>query len=107
VEAELAKEEMEVESDRAGDADATPKARHDLFGDSEGEEEKEEVTDPEPDEMSEDAKEKEWVISHKEMKSSELYLATAHDNLTTALYSQKTYPGVETDAQLAERRKEL
>jgi hypothetical protein len=78
-----------------------------LFGDSEGEEEREEVTDPEPDEMSKDAKEKEWVISHKEMKSAELYLATARDNLTTALYSQKTYPGAETDAQLAERRKEL
>jgi hypothetical protein len=65
------------------------------------------VTDPEPDETSEDAKEKEWVISHKEMKRAELYLTTARDNLTTALYSQKTYPRAETDMQLAERRKEL
>jgi hypothetical protein len=98
---------MEVELDRAGDADATPKARRDLFRDSEGEVEREEVTDPEPDEMSEDAKEKEWVISHKEMKSAELYLATARDNLMTALYLQKTYPQAETDTQLVERRKEL
>jgi hypothetical protein len=82
-------------------------ARRDLFGDSEGEEEGEEVTNLEPNKTSEDAKEKEWVISHKEVKSAELHLATAHDNLMTALYSQKTYPRVETDAQLMELRKQL
>jgi hypothetical protein len=46
-------------------------------------------------------------ISHKEMKSAEVHLAMACDNLTTAVYLQRTFPGVETDAQLVEWRKEL
>jgi hypothetical protein len=107
-EAELAKvakeleEQMEEEPDRAGDADMTPKARRDLFGNLEGEEDREEATDCEPDETSDDPKEKEWVLSHKEVKRTEIHLATARDNLTTAMYAQKTFPGVETDKQLVE-----
>jgi hypothetical protein len=100
-------DEMEVESDRTGDADVTPKVQCNLFGDLEGDEEGEEVMDLELDETSKDAWEKEWFLSHKEVKSAELHLTMACDNLTTALYSQKTYPGVEMDAQLVEWRKEL
>jgi hypothetical protein len=77
-EAELARaakeleDEMEVESDQMCDADVTPRAWCNLFGDLEGEEEGEEVTELEPDETSQDAWEKEWVISHKEVKSADV-----------------------------------
>jgi hypothetical protein len=111
-EAELARaakelEDEMVESERTGDADVTPRVWHDLFGDLEGDKEEEEVMELEPDKTSKGMWEKEWVISHKEMKSAEIHLTTAHNNLTTAMYSQRTFPGAEMDAQLAEWRKEL
>jgi hypothetical protein len=92
-------EAMEAELDRAGDADATPRVRRDLFRDSE--------VEAEPDKTSEDLWEKEWVAAHKEMKSAEIHPATARDNLTTAVYAQGSTPGVEMDGQLVVWWKEL
>jgi hypothetical protein len=63
--------------------------------------------DPEPDEMSEDPKEKEWVVAHKETKSAEIHLATARGNLTTALYKHGYAPSEAADKMLVQRREEL
>jgi hypothetical protein len=106
----LAKElvdEAEGESDRTGDADATPRARCDLFRESEEDEELDEEDDPEPDETSKDPKEKEWVVAHKETKSAEIHLATARGNLTTALYKHGYAPSEAADKMLVQRRGEL
>jgi hypothetical protein len=112
-EAELARsakeleDKMEVESDRTGDVDATPRAQHDLFGDLEEEEDTDEEEDPEPDETSEDPKEKEWVVAHKETKSAEIHLAMAHGNLTTAMYKHTYAPSEAVDQMLVQQWEEL
>jgi hypothetical protein len=100
-------EEMEKEQGRAGDADATPRARRSLFGESEEDESSDEDEGPEPDETSEDPKEKEWVVAHKEVKSAEIHLATARGNLTTAIYKHGYAPSEAADKTLEQRRGEL
>jgi hypothetical protein len=100
-------EEMEEEQGRADDADATPRARRSLFGESEEDEDSDEEEEPVPDETSDDPKEKAWVVAHKENKSAEIHLATARGNLTTALYKHGFAPSEEADKMLEQRRKEL
>jgi hypothetical protein len=100
-------EEMGEEPDRAGDADVTPRARRSLFGESEEDEDSDEEEEQGPDKTSEDPKEKEWVVAHKETKSAEIHLATARGNLTTALYKHGYTPSEAADKMLEQRRKEL
>jgi hypothetical protein len=100
-------DEAEGESDRTGDADATPRAWRDLFGEEEEDEDSDEDGDPEPDETSEDPKEKAWVVAHKETKSAEIHLATARGNVTTALYKHGYAPSEAADQMLVQRRVEL
>jgi hypothetical protein len=73
----------------------------------EEDEDTDEEEDPEPDETSEDPKEKAWVVAHKETKSAEIHLATAHGNLTTALYKHGYAPSEAADQMLVQRQEEL
>jgi hypothetical protein len=100
-------DEMEVELDWTGDTDTTPRAQHNLFGDLEGGEDTDEEVDPELDKTSEDPKEKECVVAHKETKSAEVHLATARGNLTTAVYTHGYTPSEAADQLLVQWWEEL
>jgi hypothetical protein len=100
-------DEMEVESDWKCDVDVTPRARRDLFGDSEGDSDTDEEVDLELDKKSEDLKEKEWVVAHKETKSAEVHFAMARGNLTTAVYTHGYAPSEAADQLLVKWREEL